>query len=117
MKSPARVARKKPRRPRPGRDAVTAVRLPKAIWGQIDLWRREHGARTRADAVQLLLQQALEADPARPVSGEFAAKASDLAGQAIDRLADPSATSEEPAKRKRRLIKGPPEFRTARRKV
>jgi hypothetical protein len=96
---------------------VTAVRLPRTTWEQIDLWRREHGAKTRSEAVRVLLQQALATDPGRPVSREFAAKASDLAGQAIDRLADPSATTEEQAKRKRRLIKGPQEFRPERRKV
>jgi hypothetical protein len=38
-------------------------------------------------------------------------KAADLAAREIDRLGDRAATSEERAKRKRRLIKGPREFR------
>ena len=38
-----------------------------------------------------------------------------LAGQVIDRLADRSATSEERESRKRRLLKGPKEFRNMRR--
>jgi hypothetical protein len=37
-----------------------------------------------------------------------------MAGREIDRLADRSATSEEQAQRKRRLIKGPREFRDMR---
>jgi hypothetical protein len=78
---------------------------------QIDRWQREHGVKTRSDAICRLLKQALGADPGRRISRKFAAKASDLAGQVIDRLTDPSATTEEQANRKRRLIKGPRGFR------
>jgi hypothetical protein len=42
--------------------------------------------------------------------------AANLAGQVIDRLADRSVTSEERERRKRRLLKGPKEFRNMRRK-
>jgi hypothetical protein len=41
-------------------------------------------------------------------------KAAEMAGHEIDRLGDPAATSEERAQRKRRLIKGPQEFRAVR---
>jgi hypothetical protein len=40
----------------------------------------------------------------------------EMAGQEIDRLGDPSATDEERQLRKRRLIKGPNEFRDIRSK-
>ena len=43
-----------------------------------------------------------------------AAKALEMAGQEIDRLSDPSATEEERQRRKRRLLKGPKEFRDVR---
>ena len=43
-----------------------------------------------------------------------AAKAREMAGQEIDRLSDPSATDEERQRRKRRLVKGPKEFRDIR---
>jgi hypothetical protein len=43
-----------------------------------------------------------------------AAKARAMAGQEIDRLSDPSATKEERQRRKRRLLKGPKEFRDVR---
>jgi Phage terminase large subunit (GpA) len=39
------------------------------------------------------------------------AKASEMAAQEIDRLIDPTAPDEERQRRKRRLIKGPKEFR------
>jgi hypothetical protein len=43
-----------------------------------------------------------------------AAKAREMAGQAVDRLSDPSATDEERQGRKRRLLKRPKEFRDVR---
>jgi hypothetical protein len=43
-----------------------------------------------------------------------AAKAREMAGQEIERLIDPSATDEERQRRKRRLLKGPKEFRDIR---
>jgi hypothetical protein len=42
------------------------------------------------------------------------ALAEEFAGQEIDRLSDRSATSEQRASRKRRLLKGPKEFRAIR---
>jgi hypothetical protein len=52
----------------------------------------------------------------RKVSGrpKRAAKAREIAGQAVDRLIDPSAPDEERHRRKRRLLKGPKEFRDIR---
>ena len=41
-------------------------------------------------------------------------KASEMAGEEIDRLGDPLATDEERQLRKQRLIKGPQEFRDIR---
>jgi hypothetical protein len=46
--------------------------------------------------------------------GLRAAKASEMAGEEIDRLGDPLATDEERQLRKQRLIKGPQEFRDIR---
>lgn len=50
----------------------------------------------------------------RPSSEKAAAKAAKMAGQEIDRLGDRSATDEQRASRKRRLLKGPKEFRDIR---
>jgi len=41
-------------------------------------------------------------------------RAQELATTAIDKMIDPAAPSEERAQRRRRLTKGPPEFREAR---
>src|SRR5262249_50022793 len=48
------------------------------------------------------------------VRTDRAAKARAMAGRQIDRLSDPSATEEERQRRKRRLLKGPKEFRDIR---
>ena len=56
----------------------------------------------------------VETDPMKQRSPESAGKALDLAGQEIDKLSDPSATAEEQQVRKRRLLKGPREFRDIR---
>lgn len=45
---------------------------------------------------------------------QAAAKAADMAAREIDKLADSSATSDERQQRKRRLLKGPREFRDIR---
>jgi len=116
METSAKATRKRPRRRRAGPHAGTTVRLPRQMRERIDRWQREHGAKTRSDAVYRLLKQALGTDPGRRISRKFAAKASDLAGRVLDRMTDPSATTEEQAKRKRRLIKGPRELRTTGRK-
>lgn len=41
-------------------------------------------------------------------------KAADMAEREVDRLGDPTASVEERASRKRRLVKGPREFRDMR---
>jgi metal-responsive CopG/Arc/MetJ family transcriptional regulator len=117
MARSATEIRKRPGRHRAGRDPVATVRLPRTMWGQIDRWRREHGAKTRSEAIERLVEQALGSDPKRRRSRKLAVKVSKLATREIDRLADPSATKEEQTKRKRRLIKGPPEFRGVRRNI
>jgi metal-responsive CopG/Arc/MetJ family transcriptional regulator len=115
MKTTVTATRKRPRRHRDAGGDVMAVSLPRSVLARIDRWRRKHGAKTRAEAIERLVELALGTDRGRRVTRKFAAKASELAAHAIDRLADQSATSEEQAQRKRRLIKGPRELRTPRR--
>lgn len=50
----------------------------------------------------------------RPSSKKRVAKAAKMAGQEIDRLGDRPAAQEQQASRKRRLLKGPKEFRDIR---
>jgi hypothetical protein len=46
-----------------------------------------------------------------PIGHQAKAKASEMAGTATDKLDDQTATDDERASRKRRLLKGPKEFR------
>ena len=82
----------------------------------IDEWRRKQSDRpTRSVAVQRLVAQSLAASPPIWRTGKkAAAKASKMAALEVDRLADSSVPAEEQAKRKRRLLKGPSEFRDIR---
>ena len=50
----------------------------------------------------------------RPAGKKAGTKAAEMAGAQIDRLADRSATHDEQTTRKRRLLKGPKEFRNMR---
>jgi hypothetical protein len=71
--------------------------------GQID----EPG---RSEAIRRLVEMGLASARRAEVRSKRAATASEMAGQEIDRLGDPSATDEERQIRKRRLLKGPKSF-------
>jgi hypothetical protein len=82
----------------------------------IDEWRRrQDDLPSRSEAIRRLAEPGLAgARPMRRRSPKAASKASDMAGQQIDKLGDSSATDEERQQRKRRLLKGPKEFRDMR---
>jgi len=97
-----------------GRDPSLRIRLPREMIRQIDEWSKQSGAETRSEAIRHLLGLALAGSQRTPRSASSASKASDMAGQVIDELGDPSATEEQRQTRKRRLLKGPKEFRDIR---
>jgi hypothetical protein len=70
---------------------------------------------SRPEAIRRLLELGLAIAERAGVRTKKAAKAAKMASQEIDRLGDPLATDEERELRKRRLIKGPKEFRDLRR--
>jgi hypothetical protein len=113
-KSESLVRKKKSRKP-PGVGALMiAVRVAPAELPAIDAWIKAQPSPrpTRAEAIGRLAQIALAR--LRPVgrrSNKSATRASDMAGQAIDHLGEHAATDEVRAHRKRRLLKGPSEFR------
>jgi len=115
----ARSVKAKPkerRRPATDRQPFVGVRLPRSLISEIEKWAAAQGASiSRSEAIRRLVELALAG--LRPIlrrSAKAAAKASDLAAEQIDKLADASATSEERQQRKRRLLKGPREFRDVR---
>ena len=102
-------------RPATGRDPVSAIRLPVELTTAIDKWAARHEATSRSDAIRRLVELGLAGSQRmRQRRSQAATKASHLAGQQIDKLADLSATAEERQQRKRRLLKGPGEFRDLR---
>ena len=116
-KSIAVIPKKKRGRPATGRDPVTAIRLSADLRERVDSWAAGQTDKPgRSEAIRRLVALSLEKLPAAPKSTKkkTAAKASELAGATIDWLADKSVPPEEQAKRKRRLLKGPPEFREMR---
>jgi hypothetical protein len=97
---------------------LVGVRVQPGMAKQLDDWRRlQDDLPGRPEAIRRLVGKALSAEPpsarARSKGGPEAAE---MAGREIDQLGDQSATSEERASRKRRLIRGPKEFRDMRKK-
>ena len=83
----------------------------------IERWAKKQDDKPKlSEAIRRLVELALASaiSVAAQTNEKEAAKASNLAGQLIDILADGSAPVEEREKRKRRLLKGPREFRAIR---
>ena len=115
MKSSKSAKQKKRGRPATGQDPVSAIRLPPKLTSSIDKWAAHNGAASRSQAIRRLVELGLaSARPLKQRSAKAAAIASDMAGRQIDKLADPAMPAEERHARKRRLIKGPREFRDLR---
>jgi hypothetical protein len=112
------MARKQRGRPATGQDPVTAVRLPSELKSKVGAWaNRQKDKPSLSKAIRQLLDTALAGTIApRQRSTGNRRKATDMAARQIDRLGDESATGEQRASRKRRLLSGPKEFRDMRRK-
>ena len=108
------VKRKKPGRPATGTEPLYGVRISDELMGQIQKWGRENSA-TRSEAIRRLVELGLAgAKKFAAPSQQTRAKAKKFAAEQIDRMGNSTATAEEQASRKRRLLKGPEEFREAR---
>jgi Arc/MetJ-type ribon-helix-helix transcriptional regulator len=101
-------------RPATGKDPLVSARLPQSLVDQVEQWSAAH-AGSRSEAIRRLVELGLtvKARPKQP-SRARADKAKAMAANQLDQLADRSATTEEQASRKRRLLKGPEEFQNAR---
>jgi hypothetical protein len=111
-------------RPKVGSVGVM-VRLPPDQLADLDRWirdiaRRMSAKRTgRPEAIRDILQNHFEAQRrhwGREDNTKSATRdrSANIAARTIDALADQSATAEDQASRKRRLLKGPKEFRDMR---
>jgi hypothetical protein len=131
------VKRKKRGRPATGTDPLMGFRAAPEIRGRIVHWAEnqpDHPSLSEAlrRLVEMGLSQAKQPGPrvlstskeAAARAAELAAKpiakpgrrarARELAGDAIEKMADTTASPEERDQRRRRLTKGPTEFREAR---
>jgi hypothetical protein len=95
---------------------VRAIRLSDEFLTKVDEWSaKQDDTPGRSEAIRRLVEIGLAgATTGRAKKSAASPKSSDLAGAQIDRLADASAPVEEQAARKRRLVKGPSEFRDVR---
>ena len=95
------------------------VHLGASILKALDEWRRrQSNLPSRGVAIRLLVERGLAGNTTAPrqLRKGRGRKAAEMAGREIDRLGDQAATGEQRASRKRRLIRGPKEFRDMRRK-
>jgi hypothetical protein len=119
MAKSIRVITKK-RRGRPvttGKGTLIGVRLLDAPLAQLDDWIDRQGEPdlSRPEAIRRLVELGLaHSKSAGYPSAKSAERAKQLAAKAINGLVDPAAAPEEAATRKRRLLKGPEEFREVR---
>jgi hypothetical protein len=101
-------------RPATGNAPMVGVRMTEEFQAEIAAWaRRQPDVPALATAIRRLVEIGLEANVTkRSVSkpGQKA-RAQELAAKTIDKMLDPVAPPEERAQRKRRLTKGPSEFR------
>jgi Arc/MetJ-type ribon-helix-helix transcriptional regulator len=117
-----RSRKRKPGRPATGQIPARSIRLPEELSARIDSWAaNQPDIPKRSEAIRRLVELGLaKAKPLRNATAvgrlgnKAISKSSELAGKTIDRLSDQSAPLEEQEKRKRRLLKGPAEFRDIR---
>jgi hypothetical protein len=115
VKKSIKVKPKRGRPPSGGREPFVGIRLPAELIANVDAWAKEVTVRSRSEAIRRLVEFALaRSKSAGPPSAKIAERARQLAAKTIDHILDPEAPIEEAANRKRRLLKGPEEFREMR---
>ena len=96
------------------RDRHVTARMPSTLIAEVEAWAIASDA-NRSDAFRQLVELGLaRSKSAGPISAKSAERARQLAAKTIDGLVDAAAPVEETANRKRRLLKGPEEFREMR---
>jgi predicted ATPase len=113
MKKSINVTRKKRGRPPTGLDPQVSTRMPSRLIDDVDAWAAANDT-TRSDAVRRLVELGLTVKTKLALSDRQRAAIADLASKAIDSLTPETTDNNEKASRKRRLIKGPEEFREVR---
>lgn len=117
MKSATKNGTKKGRgRPATGQGIQIGTRWSETTVAAIEIWAAHQvDSPGRSEAIRRLVEMALAgATTGRPKKSAASPKPSELAAAQIDRLIDKTVPVEEQETRKRRLLKGPSEFREVR---
>jgi hypothetical protein len=116
MKKTTPVKQKVMGRPRTGTTPLMGFRADPVIRASIVRWaEKQSDMPSLSEAIRRLVELGLAgAKKFAAPSQQTAAKAKKLAAEQIDRMGDSAAPVEEQASRKRRLLKGPEEFREVR---
>jgi len=117
MRGQSVTSRKAKKRGSParGKGEPLLVRLQKTPLAALDHWiARQEDRPSRPEAIRRLVEQALAGSSPGPRSPAARAKATDLASKRLDELIDPATPEVERQQRKRRILRGPGEFRELR---
>jgi len=103
-------------RPATGKAPLVGVRMPEEFQAEIKAWaKKQQDHPALAPAIRRLVEIGLAgAKKFAAPSQQTRAKAKKFAAEQIDRMGNSTATAEEQASRKQRLLKGPEEFQDAR---
>jgi Ribbon-helix-helix protein, copG family len=97
-----------------GKDPLVATRMAPALIAKIDKWAKRNDT-SRPEAIRQLVELAVaSSQPQKRTSKKSAARASSMAAREIDDVQDQSTSYEMRVRRKRRLLRGPAEFRDMR---
>jgi hypothetical protein len=114
MKKKTVIPRKRRGPPATGKGEPVVVRMQPPQLQALDAWIAKQAPPfpSRPEAVRRLVELGLtvKARPKQPGSAR-AERAKEMAAKQLDQLVDKSAPAEEQESRKRRLLKGPEEFR------
>jgi len=108
-----KVTPKKRGRPATGKDPLVSTRMPTVLIADIDAWADRSNIK-RSEAIRRLVELGLTVKTRSAPSERQRAALADLASKAIDSLTAGTPDNNEETSRKRRLIKGPEEFREVR---
>jgi hypothetical protein len=116
MKKSITVKPKRGRPPSGGRDPLMGFRASPVLRASIVKWAEsQHDNPTLSDAIRRLVELGLtHPKSVRTRSKRRSTRAKQLAAATLDKLVDPSTPVDEVADRKRKLLKGPEEFRQSR---
>lgn len=97
--------------PARGKAPLVGVRISEEFQKAIRDWVIKQPDQLKlATAIRQLIALGLNVNPIRGASSKTATRANELAANVIDDQADPAASPEVQAERKRRLLKGPRQF-------